>query len=99
MSDLYVEQVEAGIVFWVKVVPGSSKDSFAGLLEDMVKVKISAPAEKGKANKGLVGFLAKALGVKRNSIKILTGETNPVKKIFAEGVTREGLDEIFGSGA
>lgn len=67
--------------FHVKVVPGASKTRFAGLYDNMVKIRISAAPEKGKANKELIAFLAKQLGLKKNDIEILSGTTSPVKKI------------------
>ncbi|MBN1795039.1 MAG: DUF167 domain-containing protein, partial [Sedimentisphaerales bacterium] len=50
MSTLKVENCNMGITFTVKVVPGSSKTSLSGILDGMLKLKIAAPPEKGKAN-------------------------------------------------
>lgn len=38
----------------VKVVPGSSRDQIVGRLGDALKIKVTAPAEKGKANTAVV---------------------------------------------
>ena len=75
----------------MKVVPGSSKTAWAGVLGDLLKVKVAAPPEKGKANKCLVEFLAKQLGVKKNQISILSGQTNPVKTIQITNISVESL--------
>ena len=64
MGSLNVQLVEADSSFRVKVVPGSSKTGLVGILDAMLKVKVSATAEKGKANRCLISFLAKKLGVK-----------------------------------
>ena len=47
----------------------------------MLKVKVAAPAEKGKANEALVKFLAERLGLKAKDISVVSGQTNPVKRI------------------
>jgi uncharacterized protein (TIGR00251 family) len=75
-------------------VPGSSKTCIAGNLGGMLKIKIAAPAEKGKANKSLIDFLAvrlRRIGVRKNDVRILSGQTNPVKRVQISGVTAEQL--------
>ncbi len=84
--NLKVEQKENSVVFGVKVVPGGSRTALAGVLGDLLKIKVAAPPEKGKANKCLVEFLAKQLGVKKNQIAIISGQTNPVKTIQVTGI-------------
>jgi uncharacterized protein (TIGR00251 family) len=91
MSNLAVEKNNNSVVFKVKVVPGSSRTAVCGLLDDMVKIKVSAAPEKGKANKCLLDFLAKQLGVKKNAIKIVSGNSNPVKGIQVLGISVEQL--------
>ena len=93
MADLKIENIEGGVVFTAKVVPGSSRTAVSGLLDGMVKVKIAAPPEKGKANQCLVEFLAKKLGVKKNAISITSGQTNPVKQVQVLGISAETLIE------
>lgn len=59
----------------------------------MLKIKIAAVPEKGKANKALIKFLAKKLGTKPQQIDIISGQTNPVKKIRISGLTLEDFSE------
>ncbi len=89
MSDLKIQKVEGGVVFSVKVVPASSRTAVSGLLDGTVKIKVSAPPQKGKANKCLIDFLAKQLGVKNSAVSIITGQNNPVKKIRVLGLSAE----------
>ena len=46
----------------VKVVPGSSRDGIVGRLGDALKIKVTAPPKKGKANEAVVELLAAAVG-------------------------------------
>jgi hypothetical protein len=80
-----------GVIFTAKIVPGSSRTVVAGILGDMVKIRVAAAPEKGKANECLIGYLAKQLGVKKNAIEILSGHTNPVKQVRVAGVSAAGL--------
>ena len=81
MGELAIQEINGGVVFKVKAVPGSSRTAVGGLLDGMLKVKIAAPPEKGKANQCLIEFLSKKLGVKKNAISIVTGLTNPIKQV------------------
>jgi len=86
-----IREIDGGVVFTAKVVPGSSRTCLSGLLDGMVKVKVSAAPEKGKANQRLVAFLAKHLGVKKNAVTIVSGAGSPVKQVRVAGVTSEVL--------
>ncbi len=65
----------------VKIVPNSSRNKIEGLLDDMLKIKIAAVPEKGKANSALKKFLAEKLSLKTGQITIVTGISSPVKKV------------------
>jgi len=92
MGNLKIEEHNGGAVFVAKILPGSSGQTrICGLLDDMLKVKVSAAPEKGKANQCLIKFLAKHLGVKKNAVSIISGTTSPVKHIKVSGMTTETL--------
>ena len=91
MAELKIGNIDGGVVFTAKVVPGSSKTAVCGLLGEMVKIKVAAPAEKGKANQGLIEFLAKKLGVKKGAISIIAGQANPIKQMQVLGVSSDSL--------
>jgi len=86
-----IEQVDSGVVFAVKVIPSGSKTCLCGLLGDKLKIKVSAAPEKGRANKCLLDFLSKKLAVKKNNLTIITGQTSPVKRIRALGISSRTL--------
>ena len=65
----------------IKVIPSSSKDCIAGWLEDTLKVKVKAPAEKGKANKAVIKVLEKNIELAKGSIHITSGTTSSRKVI------------------
>ena len=46
----------------LKITPNSNKNEFVSFENDILKIKIKAPAEKGKANKELIKFISKELG-------------------------------------
>ena len=95
MSSLEISQSNGTVILGVKVVPSSSKTAMAGILDGMLKIKLSAPPEKGKANQALITFLANKLGIKKNAIEIVAGSTNPVKKIRILNISAEKVVSTF----
>jgi len=92
MAGPAIQEVDGGVVFTAKIVPGSSGPTrFCGLLDGMVKVKVSAAPEKGKANKCLLKFLAEQLDVKRNAVSIISGQTSPVKHVQVLNISADTL--------
>lgn len=77
----------------IKVVPGSSRDVIAGWLGDVLKVRVRAKPEQGKANAAVEKMLAKALGLPKQSVKITAGKTASRKTVEFEGLTLEQLRE------
>lgn len=66
----------------IKVLPNRPKTEWGDVLADGTqKVKVSAPPEKGKANKVLLRFLAKEWKVPTQDIEIISGETSSLKLI------------------
>ncbi|MCP5181227.1 MAG: DUF167 domain-containing protein [Pseudomonadales bacterium] len=65
----------------VKVVPGAARSELAGWLGDVLRVRISAPAEKGKANAALIALLAQVLDVPPGSVSVLAGHGSPRKQV------------------
>ena len=85
------------MILAVKVVPGSSRDRIVGVLGASLKIATSAAPEKGKANAAVAGTLAKALGVDRRSVSLVSGQTSPQKEFRVEGLSEEQLRAILAS--
>ncbi len=94
MANLTIQELDESTVFTAKIVPGSNGPTrICGLLDGMLKIKVSAPPEKGKANQCLVRFLAEQLGVKKNAISIIAGKTSPVKRVQVSAISAGTLLE------
>ena len=71
----------------LKVTPGAKKNEILGWEDDypqvgrVLKLKIAAPPVEGKANKEIVLFLAKALGVTKSSIEVVHGTSGRIKLV------------------
>lgn len=79
------------VLLWIKAVPGASRDEVAGLVGDRLKVRISAAAEGGKANKAICQVLARRLKRKARELSIESGQTNPEKIVRIAGALVEDV--------
>jgi uncharacterized protein (TIGR00251 family) len=80
-----LKAVPDGVELTVKVVPGASRDRIMGLLGDALKVQVSAPPEKGKANAAVIELLAEALALSERSISLISGPASPRKTFHISG--------------
>ena len=66
----------------IKVIPRSKKNEVSGELTDgTLKVHVTAPPEKGKANEQVCAVLAAHYKVSARAVQILTGHGNPRKLV------------------
>ncbi|MBX3394273.1 MAG: YggU family protein [Phycisphaerae bacterium] len=91
-----VREVDNGVEFDVKVVPGASRTRLCGRLGDAVKVQVAAPPERGKANAALEKFVAKWFGVSARQVLVVAGESSPRKVIRVSGVDRRFAETLLG---
>ena len=82
-----LEQTPDGVKLFVKVIPNASQDVVAGVVGDRLKIKVQTPAESGKANKAVCVLLANTLGMKKNVVSVISGNTNSKKTVAVIGVS------------
>lgn len=68
----------------IKVITRARKEAVEKIGEDSYRVKVSVPPEKGRANKRVIELAAKEFGVRKNSVRIVSGESSN-KKIIEIG--------------
>lgn len=70
----------------VRVTPNASSDAVLDRAEDdsgriFLKVKVRAVPEDGKANRAVEKLLAKALGLPKSAVRVVTGQTSRIKGV------------------
>lgn len=63
----------------LKVIARAKKEVVEKISENSYRIKVAAPPEKGKANKRVIELLSKELGIKKQDIRIISGETSNIK--------------------
>jgi uncharacterized protein (TIGR00251 family) len=59
-----------------------------GLHDGLLKIALTAPPVDGVANKALVEFVAKTLGVPKGQVTLVSGETSRRKTLEIVGIGR-----------
>lgn len=72
----------------IKVCPGAATDEISGFMADVLKIRVRAPAERGKANIAVEKLLAKALDISGNSVYVVSGKTSPRKTVEINGLSK-----------
>jgi hypothetical protein len=87
MSDtLEVGQRPDGVRFSVAVKPRSSRSAVVGVRQGALSVALTSPPVDGAANAELTKLLAKALGVAKSAVRIVTGESGRRKLVEVDGI-------------
>lgn len=68
----------------VRTQPGAKRPGFAGTWNGMLKIAVSAPADKGRANESLVLAIAELFEIPRRAVTLVVGERTRVKKFRLE---------------
>jgi uncharacterized protein len=79
-----------GISVALRVTPRGGRDDIDGLEtlangRVVVKVRVRAIAEGGEANRAVTELFAKALGVPKGKVRVLSGITSRLKQIAVDG--------------
>ena len=92
---MFFVPTESGYLLRIRLMPNSSANKVLGLMEGVdgvyLKIGVTVVPEKGKANKVLIEFLAKALGLPKSAFEIVSGATDRFKKISLR--TSENIDD------
>lgn len=71
----------------IKVVPSSSRDEVGGWLGESLKVRVRAPAERGRANAAARKLVAEALGLPLERLHLIRGHASARKVLEVSGLS------------
>ncbi|GAB3661385.1 DUF167 domain-containing protein [Actinocorallia lasiicapitis] len=69
----------------IRVGPGASRNRVGGVHGEALVVKVAARAVEGKATEAALNAVARALGVRRRDIRLISGATSREKVIEIDG--------------
>jgi len=73
------------------VYPNAVRNEVIGFADGVLRVKVSAPPVKGKANRELIALLSQLLDISPRALTITKGHTSRNKTVAIEGLSQEEL--------
>jgi uncharacterized protein len=77
-------------------VPGAARSELVGRHGDGWRVRLAAPAEKGRANEALIGLLAEALGVPKTGVRVGAGRASRRKLVEIDRLEISEIERRLG---
>jgi hypothetical protein len=79
-----------GVSVALRVTPRGGRDDIDGVEtlaggRTVIKVRVRAIAEAGEANRAVTELLAKALGVPKAKVRLVSGTTSRLKQVAVDG--------------
>ena len=93
-ASSYVRLTEAGVIVHLRVTPNAGRDGIDGAEtrddgSSVLRVRVTAVPDKGRANAAVIALMAKALGVSKSAISLRSGETSRFKTLAVAGPAAE----------
>jgi len=77
--------------FAVRLTPRSSSNRVDGVIDGVLRIRVTAPAVEGAANTALLQLLAEELLVARRDVRIIAGATSRQKLVVVDGADPEAV--------
>ncbi|MBI4186570.1 MAG: DUF167 domain-containing protein [Chloroflexi bacterium] len=82
----------------LRVYPNAARNEVVGVVDGVFRVRVAAPPVRGKANRELLAFLSRALGIRKGALTIVTGHTSRNKVITVDGLSQpEVIERLLSS--
>jgi len=86
-----LEPTDGGVFIRVLAKPGARRNAVTGAHDGMLRISVTQAPEAGKANDAVIRVLAKALGLKRSQLSLVSGPRSQRKKLVVADVTVEDM--------
>jgi uncharacterized protein (TIGR00251 family) len=84
------EEISTSGTLVIHVIPGARINQVVSISDQgVIRIKITSPPVEGKANAGLIKYLAKILNLPSSKIQIEHGEKSRDKRVRVSGITQD----------
>ena len=85
------------LLLFVRVQPGATSDQIVGSYNGALKIRLAAPAQRNRANRYLLEFLARTLNGPAKNLSLSRGRSSRNKTVEIRGLSREDLTHLLGA--
>jgi hypothetical protein len=82
----WLRETAAGVLVLLHLQPGARRTVLVGEHGGRLKIAVQAPPVQGRANEAVVEWLAERLDVKRQDIRITSGQQSRDKTLLVAGI-------------
>ena len=95
MNQINIKETDTGVVIEIKLHPRAGRDRIAGVIDNKLKIDVSAAPVKNKANQSMIRLLSKKLKIPQDSIIIKRGATGRNKLIKILYISSEEFTKLI----
>ena len=81
-----IDPTPNGVVLSVRVIPRARRAELAGIREDALLIRLTAPPVEGAANAELIQVLSDAFAIPKRSVTIVSGGRSRTKRVRLRGI-------------
>lgn len=85
---------DGSVTLSLHIQPGASRTEAAGQHGEALKLRLAAPPVDGKANAGLIAFLADTLDCPKSAVELVAGSSSRQKRVRITGLNAESLKKL-----
>jgi len=79
------------VLIKVKVIPGAREDAIIAWQGDVLRMRVRAVPEAGKANEAVCRLLARVLGLRPSALAVVRGASSREKFVQIDGLDDEDM--------
>ena len=73
--------------------PGASENQVVGYQRGVLRLRVTAPPQEGRANQAVISMLAAVLGISKSRVRIVRGHASREKLVSVESLTTEEVQQ------
>jgi len=82
----YIQETTQGVTLYIRLQPRATRNEIVSdAVAEQLKVRITAPPVDSAANKALLKFIAKSLGLPPSTVALIRGDKSRSKTVLITG--------------
>jgi len=90
-----IRETGTGLMVPLHVQPRARRTQIAGIHNGALKVKVSAPPVDDAANRAIVEYFSKILGLPKSHVRIVAGQKSRDKLLHIDGISLQTFQALI----